>query len=214
MSTQTATPLWKQFLGACAGAVAAVMIYEAFLVIPSTLQAWTTIPTAPGVTQDRVEVSDSSDTEAEERLSARAKLVLARFAQSSSSSLSSVAAVIAPVQPSSSAASSLASSSAISSAASSVALLKPAASGFAGVVTTTKSILTASSSSSSVAWAAVTPSKTSASVTKAGAYPHANSLPNSGLGLWVAAVAAFGAAAVRFREHRMSALRPSESLPS
>ncbi len=204
MSTQTATPLWKQFLGACAGAVAAVMIYEAFLIIPSTLSAWTSIPTAPGVEQDRVVVSDPTDTEAEKRLSLRAKEALARL-NVSSSSAPAVQAAVSSVMSS-------AASSVVSSVSSSAAApLKPAATGFAGVAASTKSILTASSaSSSSVTWAAVRPSVT-ATVTKGNMPSH---LPDSGVGIWVAFAGALGAAAARVREHRRSALRREETLPS
>lgn len=198
-------PLWKQLLGACAGATVAVVVYQAFLFVSPQVQAWLTIPTAPGVTQqDKAVITGDKDGERLARQEQRNRQILEKFGQAMSSSSVPVAMHAAA-------------QSSVASSASSRAI----SGGLKGVVDATKSILNGTSSSAAtVSSASSAPSPVAAPaarssssrrsgnvapvVTKgsdfvAPSVPRSERLPNSGVGLWLAASAAFGATTVRRR---------------
>ncbi len=200
MSTQThtpaSTPLWKQLLGACAGAAVAVVVYEGFLFVTPHLEAWVTLPTAPGVThQDETNLNTVNDIDAA-RQAARNREIADRFAAASSSDVPAVHAAAVP--------SSSSSSSANSSSVGGLRAVGEAAKAILGTGSSS-SMRTSSvaSSKSSTSSSAKSSERSVPVVTKAvPAVPHADSLPKSGVGVMMAAAAAFGASSERLRQRR------------
>jgi hypothetical protein len=206
MSTQT--PLWKQLLGACAGAAVAVVVYEAFLFVTPRLEAWVTLPTAPGVENQAGTNLDTKNDDDARRQAARNREIAAQFGASSSAISRAAWSAPSSVAPLHGAASSQA-SSVVSSA-----MTSSASGGLKGVVDATKNILgtggsssaTSATSSRASSWSSARSSVRSVTtpvVTKGvPSVPHAEKLPNSGVGLWVIASAAFGATFERYRIRR------------
>ncbi len=209
MSTHThTTPLWKQLLGACAGAAVAVIVYEAFLLVSPRLEAWVALPTAPGVeNQAQTNLNVTGDIDAR-RQQARNREIAERFAASSSAISDAAWSAPSRIDPLHGAASSQASSATVSSAATT--------GGLKGVGEAAKAILGTAGSSSMSSWSAAS-SKASSSWSSQKAFvrpetpvvtksmpsvPHGKSLPKSGVGVMMAAAAAFGASTERLRLRR------------
>lgn len=82
MSESKKPPLWKQLLGAIAGAAIALVLYEGYVVVTPKLTALVTLPTAPGVTQQtevQLATDDPTEIAAHERLIRRLRMLGRRF---------------------------------------------------------------------------------------------------------------------------------------